>query len=235
MKTVSLGLIILAIAGVVIVLLIQHQTRNQLRTDDQSLRQEIAQLKQENENLSNQLASAGHAKSLSNDEHNELLKLRSEVGMLRRQTNEVTALREQLNNPRQSPSSNIPSEEQQQEMAMHTMDDAHQAGLLLHMFADDNSNRFPTNFDQVARYIGNTNFSKVFSSEFEIVYAGSVANVANPSSAIVVQEREAWPTYDGKWAKVYGFADGHSQLVTEPNDDFTGFERQHAAQSAQNQ
>ena len=117
---------------------------------------------------------------------------------------------------------------------MHKMDDAHQAGLLFLMFADDNTNDFPTNFDQVARYIGNTNFARVFGSEFEIVYHGSRADISNASSAIVVQEREAWPTYDGKWAKVYGFADGHARMVTEPNNDFTGFEQQHLAQPAQN-
>ena len=85
--------------------------------------------------------------------------------MLRQQTNEIGALRGKLDNLKQSLQSsagNIPSEEQQQQMAMHKMSDAKQAGLLLHMFADDNNSQFPTNFDQVVNYLGNTNFTQVF-------------------------------------------------------------------------
>lgn len=238
MKTVYVGPIVLVVVAVVIVVVIQRQARNQLRADDQSLRRQIAQLKLDNQNLSNRMASAGQAQSLTAQQLDELLRLRSEVGILRQQTNEIGALREKVDSLKQStqsPSKNIPTEEQQQEMAMHKMDDAHRAGLLWHMFADDNNNQFPTNFEQVARYIGNTNFAQVFSNEFEIAQVGSLTGISNPSSAIIIQEREAWPTYDGKWAKVYGFADGHSELVTKPNDDFTGFEQQHRAEPARNQ
>ena len=235
---IKLGLSALVVAGAATALVVQHQIQNQLQADNQSLRQQIAQLQADNTSLSNRLSVVGQAKTLADEQFNELLKLRGEVGMLRRQTNEIGALREKLNSLKrslQAPSRNILSEEQQQEMVMHKVSDARQAGLLLHMFADDNNSQFPTNFDQVVRYIGNTNFAQVFSTEFEIIYQGSLTNIANPSSAIVVQEYEAWPTYDGKWAKVYGFADGHSQLVTEPNDDFSSFEQQHSVSPVPNQ
>jgi hypothetical protein len=235
---IKLGISALVVAGAATALMVQHQTQTKLRAASESLRQQIAQLQADNTTLSNRLTAIGEAKTLTDEQFNELLKLRGEVGMLRRQTNEIGALREKLDNLKQSLQSsagNIPSEEQQQQMAMHKMSDAKQAGLLLHMFADDNNSQFPTNFDQVINYLGNTNFTQVFSNEFGIVYKGSLTNIANPSSAIVVQEHEAWPTYDGKWAKVYGFADGHSQLIIEPDGNFTGFEQQHMAQPTRNQ
>ena len=226
------------ILGAAVFLVIQYQAQQKSRDDNETLRQQLAQLKTDNESLSNRLVAATDAKSLTDEQFNELLRLRGKVGMLCQQTNEIGALREKLDNLKQSfqsPSRNISSEEQQQEMAMHKMSDAKQAGLLLRMFADDNNSQVPTNFDQVVSYLGNTNFVQVFSNEFEIVYRGSMTNIANLLSAIVVQEHRAWPTYDGKWAKVYGFADGHSQLITEPDGDFANFEQQHMAQPNQNQ
>ncbi|HUA37660.1 MAG TPA: sigma-70 family RNA polymerase sigma factor [Candidatus Sulfopaludibacter sp.] len=235
---IKLGISALVVAGAATALMVQHQTQTRLRAASESLRQQIAQLQADNTILSNRLTAIGEAKTLTDEQFNELLKLRGEVGMLRRQTNEIGALREKLDNLKQrlqSSAENIPSEEQQQQMAMHKMSDAKQAGLLLHMFADDNNSQFPTNFDQVINYLGNTNFTQVFSNEFGIVYKGSLTNIANPSSAIVVQEHEAWPTYDGKWAKVYGFADGHAQLITQPDNDFSSFEQQHRVVPSGNQ
>lgn len=33
--------------------------------------------------------------------------------------------------------------------------------------------------------------------------------------------------HDGKWAKVYAFADGHSQLVSPPDGNFEAWEKKH--------
>jgi RNA polymerase sigma factor (sigma-70 family) len=75
----------LVVAGAVTAFVIQHQTQNKLRADNESLRQQITQLQTENESLSNQLATAGNSKMLSDEQFNELLKLRGEVTLLRQQ------------------------------------------------------------------------------------------------------------------------------------------------------
>jgi len=234
----KLGIGALVVAGAATALVLQHQTQTRLRDEGESLRQQIAQLETENQSLSNRLAAIGEANSLTDEQMNELLRLRSEVGMLRQQTNELGKLRERLDNLKQSLQSsaeNISPEEQQRQMAIRKMNDAKQADLLLRVYVDDNTGQFPTNFDQAARYLTDTNLAQIFSNEFEIVYQGQLTNIATPSSAIVVQEHQAWLTYDGKWAKVYGFADGHSQLIIEPDGNFTGFEQQHMAQPTRNQ
>lgn len=65
-----------------------HQAA-QLRTQNASFTQQIAQLQSGSENLSNRLAEIGEAKKLSEAQFNELLKLRGEVGVLRRQLGEL--------------------------------------------------------------------------------------------------------------------------------------------------
>jgi RNA polymerase sigma factor (sigma-70 family) len=75
----------LVVAGAVTAFVIQHQTQNKLRADNESLRQQITQLQTDNESLSNQLATVGNSKSLSDEQFNELLRLRGEVTLLRQQ------------------------------------------------------------------------------------------------------------------------------------------------------
>ena len=84
----KLGLGALVVAGAATALVVQHQTQTQLRGENESLWQKIAQMQTDNENLSNRLAEAGDAKSLPQEQFDELLKLRGEVGVLRRQRNE---------------------------------------------------------------------------------------------------------------------------------------------------
>jgi RNA polymerase sigma factor (sigma-70 family) len=89
MTKLKLGISALVVAGATTALVVQHQTQTRLRVENELLTQQIAQLKTDNENFSNRLATAGDSKSLSDEQLNELLRLRSEVGVLRRQTNEL--------------------------------------------------------------------------------------------------------------------------------------------------
>ncbi len=81
----KLGVTALVIAGATTVLVVQHQTQEKLRVENESLRQQIAQLQTDNESFSNRLAVAANSKSLSDEQFNELLKLRGEVTRLRQQ------------------------------------------------------------------------------------------------------------------------------------------------------
>jgi RNA polymerase sigma factor (sigma-70 family) len=79
----------MVVAGVTIAFVIQHQAQVKLRAENESLRQQIAQLQTDHESLSNQLAAAGESKSLSDAQFLELMKLRGEVGRLRHQQNNL--------------------------------------------------------------------------------------------------------------------------------------------------
>jgi RNA polymerase sigma factor (sigma-70 family) len=95
----------LAILGAVLVIaaatptLVQHQTQVQLRNENASLRQQVAQLtplQAENDRLSSLLGQTGNDQQLPEDQARELLRLRGEVGRLRQENQEVARLREQL-------------------------------------------------------------------------------------------------------------------------------------------
>ena len=93
MAKLKLGISALIATGAATALVVQHQTKNELRAENVTLQQQIAQMQTANKNYSNQLANirlanVGDSKTsqtLSADQSNELLKLRGEVGVLRRQ------------------------------------------------------------------------------------------------------------------------------------------------------
>src|SRR5271170_779844 len=91
----KLALSAIVIASAATAFVVQQQTQNKLRGKNESLQQQLAQLQTDNENFSNQLANVGDSKKLSDDQFNELLKLRGEVGMLRNQVVELGELREE--------------------------------------------------------------------------------------------------------------------------------------------
>jgi RNA polymerase sigma factor (sigma-70 family) len=98
----KLGVTAIVVAGTATMLVVQHQTQTRLRGENDRLQQQLAQLKSDNESLFNRLAVAGDAKSLPDEQLNELLRLRGEVGVLRRQTNELqnSLARSQNSQPR---------------------------------------------------------------------------------------------------------------------------------------
>jgi RNA polymerase sigma factor (sigma-70 family) len=82
------------LAGVATPLVIRHQ--NKLRDENEALRQrveELSALRGENDRLSNLLAQVNSSTSPTKEQLAELLKLRGEVGSLRRQTNDLVKLK----------------------------------------------------------------------------------------------------------------------------------------------
>jgi RNA polymerase sigma factor (sigma-70 family) len=73
------------VTGVIVAFVIQHQNQVKLRTGNEFLRQQMAQLQTDNESLSNRLTAIGDAKKLTDEQFTELLKLRGEVDVLRNQ------------------------------------------------------------------------------------------------------------------------------------------------------
>ncbi|HEX4264828.1 MAG TPA: sigma-70 family RNA polymerase sigma factor [Verrucomicrobiae bacterium] len=115
-----------------------------------------------------------------------------------------------------------------QEAAMQKMSDAKQGVLALIMFASENENQFPTNLAQASEYVKDNSMDQI-ATNFDLVYSGSRTNIQNAGTTIVLKEKQAWQSSAGNWLKGYGFADGHSEIHTEPNGDFTDYEKNHTA------
>jgi hypothetical protein len=113
-----------------------------------------------------------------------------------------------------------------QEEATKKMDDARQGVLALIQFSAENQNQFPTDFAQVTKYMDTEQLARI-NAEYEILCPSSASNIESPSTTIVLREKQAWQSSAGNWLKSYGFADGHSEIHTEPNGDFANYEKNH--------
>jgi RNA polymerase sigma factor (sigma-70 family) len=233
MTQLKLGVTALAVAGAATVMVVQQQAQKQLRTDNASLQQQLAQLQIDSESLSNRLAATGNARPLSDEQLNELLKLRGEVGVLRRRTNQLEKLSMTPNAPPPKPGGQEDSDaDPQRQQAMARMSNAKQFVLTMMLYANDNEGVFPTRFDQMTNSFNDG--LRTALRDLEITYQGALSNIHDPASTIVVRESQPW-LYNGKWSKVYGFADGHSEVHTEPGGNFDAYEQQHMFSPPANQ
>ena len=151
----KLGISALVVAGATTVLVIQHQTQEKLRAENESLAQQITQLQTDSESLSNRLATIGDAKSLSDEQFNELLKLRGEVGTLQQQTNEFRKLwqenqqlRSQLAAQNQQPTQ-LSAEDEFTLNKTHLADATTVVLAAIKNFVDKNNGQYPTSSDQL--------------------------------------------------------------------------------------
>ncbi len=106
------------------------------------------------------------------------------------------------------------------------MNDARQFAVGMLMFAHDHQNQLPTNAEQIVSYFKNDPSVQSNLSAFEIVHARS-SDTANPSSTIIIREKQPWPTSRRTWARTYAFADGHSEVQVTSSGKFESYERQH--------
>jgi RNA polymerase sigma factor (sigma-70 family) len=228
---IKLGISTVLVASAATALVLQHQAQEKLRGENEALQQQIVQLQTDNASLSNQLANAGGSSKLTDDQFNELLKLRGEVGVLKRQTNELgelenenRRLREQMN-AAQNPAI---SKEQEKEQAIQKLNDAKGYVLGFILYANDHNGQFPSNWDQISAYTNKLqNVSGT--NDFEIVNQGAINEYAigTNGNSIILIKSPAWLSSEGKWVKTYGFVDGHAQINREPPEGFDAYEQQH--------
>ena len=166
---------------------------------------------------------------------NELLRLRGEVGLLRRQTNELARLREDnrqlqalLAKSNQAAQQAVadPEDAPERRAAYAKMSDAKLLVLGLLMHADDNQDRLPANLNQITNYLGKAEQALTGTNQFELVAQGSLKSFTNPAETIVVRGQDVW-IWNGHRQKTYGFADGHSEIKREPPGGFDAWEQQH--------
>ena len=238
LKATIIGAVILA--GVAIPVTIHKQAQTRIRDRDALLQQQneqLAALLNENARLSNLVSSVSG--SSPSDPTAELLRLRGEVGVLKRQLASKAA---QGTGPMRQAPANAPTDTQEQEkqISMARMNFTKQSMLALINYANQNRGQFPTNLavaePSLVDEASNRNLAM---DQFEVVYEGSLNDLTDPANAIIVREREPRQTPNGTWKKVYGFADGSSRTIENKDGNFEAWEQEHlpqpmaAAQSGQ--
>jgi len=232
-KIILIGAI--AIAGVVISLVIQHRGQVKLRENDAVLQQQEKQLTAltaEHQRLSNLVVQA--TSSPVEEQAAELARLRGKAESLQKRTNELGRRLEQDRgappSPTASKSEPHPPEyyEQMHRMARGPEKDARSLSMAVFSYASDHEGRFPSSVDELAASLRKEHLSLTGTNELEIVYRGSLDQLKNvPLSAVaVVRVRQTWQAPNGKMARVYGLANGVTQIV-ESDDDFKAWEAEH--------
>jgi len=186
----KLGISVLVVAGATTAFVVQHQVQTKLREENESLTQRLARLQTDNESLSNHATQTNKPASLPNDQFDELLRLRGEVGMLRQQTNELARFRQENRKllsqvAAQSESTNQVSAEDQFTLqqthavnAMNTLLDA------IKNYTAKHDGQYPGSFDQLiasgdlvtSNFAGNLGLG-----DFEIMKDGEVDVQGNKS------------------------------------------------------
>ena len=100
--------------------------------------------------------------------------------------------------------------------------------LALMMYAADHEDQVPTDFEQAKGFLDKKARAELETAaeQFEIVYQGKWSQAKNPSKTVVLREKQAHQMPDGKWVKVYGFADGHSEIHKEADGNFEAWEKE---------
>jgi hypothetical protein len=212
---------------------VQQQARARLGEQNESLQQQsdqLAQLVEDNERLSNLVAQANGSK----DQWAELLKLRAEAESLRKQTNDLAMLRQENRQLQQRAEAKHKTPLQIDEERIAKIDSGKNWLMAFRIYANEHQDQFPTNFEQAAHLIRPE--SKGPSNQFEIVYQGS--SVLTNGGLVVLKEKDPWQDSDGKWFKIYGLADGSVQTMGLPvrwnadgreisYDSFEAYEKDH--------
>ncbi len=179
----KLGISALVVAGAATAFVLQHKAQIKLQEENESLQQQIARLQTDNESHSNLVVQAKRSASLPNDQFNELLRLRGEVGMLRKQTNQLGGLRQENREllsrvAAQSDTTNQVSAEDQFIVRQTRVVDAMTTLLIaIKNYATKNNGQYPGSFDQLAASgdLGTSNFTgNLGLDDFELVKGGSV-------------------------------------------------------------
>lgn len=224
----------LVVAGVAAPVAVYHHAQTKLRANELALRQQadqLAALTSENQRLSNQIAQTKDAQALSKSQLEDLLRLRNEVGALKKQLAEVPKVAPK--NVQQVASAAAPSEAAQkyqealdQQMVYVKMNSAKQWMLAFMMYANDHQGQMPPAFEHATNYVGDDRSILLATNVFEIVNQTPLNAIANPASTIVLREIEAAAAGDG-WVKTYGFADGHVEVHKFADNNYQDWESRH--------
>jgi len=239
----------IVVAGAATSVVVFQQARAKLREQDESLRQQSVQLGQladDNERLSIRASRATN----STDQLADLLRLRAEAESLRRQTSDLARLREEARRRQPQADAQPKTSLQIKEERIAKMNFCKDWLIAFILYYYEHHDQFPTNFAQAAAFFeprdaqSETNVSV---EQFEVVCWGSRIGVGADASAVVgipleaiaLREKTPWQDSDGKWCKIYGFADGMVQTIAMPSrwknldgietryDTFEAYEKDH--------
>jgi RNA polymerase sigma factor (sigma-70 family) len=248
MKT-KLALSTLAVATVATPLTYQQISLHRLRDENRALQAQAAAAARpavSEAELAKRAAEAAELERLR-AEHLELLRLRGEVTRLRAGAARAGQLEQDLARLRAAQTASAggarqplaePSPEELEAvraMGIAKLNVLKDWGLAMHIYANENGDQFPPSLADARKFLPQREEERVLGEEaLEIMLQGGIAAVRNPTSAILVREREAWPNPRGGLSRTYVFVDGHSEIHSAATlEELEAWERERMAQGQQ--
>ncbi len=230
-KTQFAVLAALVLGAAAVPMWIQYRNQARVLEENRALHQQLQQLAAQNEQLSNQVTQAPTALAAEGAQERELLKLRNQVGGLKRDLADAQTKAKAREARNVIAQQHADEDEKAKEVSIAKMNYSKDWMLAFFKYARQNAGQIPTNFEAAASFAseGLTNGVNLTPDQFEIVYNGTLDhnNVTNPQSLIVIREKQAWQTPDGGWARDYAFADGHTEIHKTADGNFEPWEAQH--------
>lgn len=215
--------------------LVQQRTVNQLRKENQRLVATEQAITTERDNALAAVSNNADELKRRQSERDELLRLRGEVGRLRKLAKDTEQLAEQNRAlqgalaqaaqvaPKTEPEPE-PEADPERRFAIERINQSRQLALGLIMYAGDNQDTLPAELKSVSGYFKDGSY-ELLSESFDLVLPGvALTSVTNPSVTIAIRSKTTFPM-KGKPAKAYAFADGHAEIIREPEGGFEAWEK----------
>jgi RNA polymerase sigma-70 factor (ECF subfamily) len=158
----------------------------------------------------------------------EIHRLRGEINRLKNSPTPTTANASKTAPPAApaAPEDTSAAEAQQKEMFIQRMNQA--KGLVLGMMIHrQKTGAEPTNFAEVKQFVPSPLKEQSEQLDaFEFLPPTAAAASIPPENRIILRQKEFITTTDGKRARVYGFADGHSEVRTEGEQSLEQWEEE---------
>lgn len=218
------------VTGLAGTLVWQHRSVEQLGNENASLRKEAIALQDELDSLKRRSQPKAVTSTLTDQERTELLRLRGEMGTMRRQLAESGRRQDELRKSNQAYARELgisKTEEKEKEQAMQIMTNAKRWMLAFRIYAEENNHLLPSSFEQVTDILekeADWNDFRQTAGHFEIFPMRRLPD--GQSENIVMLRGVAVPSASGVWHRAYAFVDGHVETHSSPNGDFTAVEAQ---------
>jgi hypothetical protein len=202
----GLGALVVAVAATAFV--IQHQIQSRLIAENHSLRQQLARLQSNDADLSNRLADIHEAGQLSNDQFNELLRLRGEVGVLRRQKGE---LGDQIGQLQDKQTNQVSAQDRFVLHQSYLSREMNQLTVAAKAYAQTNNGRYPTDVNQLNL---DTNQTGGNASLNDFLFVDSTGP---NGERFILEQRDPISTPEGNWIRIFGEANGDTEILNVGN------------------
>ena len=199
-----------------------------LRQQQAPLADQIQQLQREKDEAANRLTTLAEEMQRLKGNSSELLKLRGEVGRLRAESQRFSSLKPANASEPADAGANLQPNPSADEASFKLesvvrQTQSRQGALACIRFAQDHQGQLPGDLEQLKTYLPNGGFA---ATNWEIVSGGNLNALRDPHKTILLREKKARQSPDGKFVKAYAFCDMTAELISSPGDDFSALEQQ---------